>query len=319
MILGSCVLILIITAFLYSKVAIRFNIVDNPNFRSSHTIPTIRGAGILFVFACLLFFLFYGFQYPYFIGGLVLIASVSFVDDIITLGSGTRLIAQFAAIAALFFEIEALQELPLLYLAVLLVLSLGFINIFNFMDGINGITGIYALSVLIPLWYANHYIATYTSEEFLWLLMLSILIFGYSNFRKKAKVFAGDVGSVSLGLTLVFLLTRLAMATEHYYYFMFVFVYALDGGFTILERLLYQKENIFKPHRRHLYQLMTDTLKMPHMLTSLYYGVAQLLISAGVIFAVSTGLELWIFVAIPLVTVLYALFKFKLQRQKKMA
>lgn len=131
---------LIIASLVYLKLAEHFNIVDKPNERSSHTIPTIRGGGILFLGALWLYFISSGFQYPYLILGATLIGGISFIDDLKTLSSKLRLPFQFFAIALVLIEIGMLTDSWWL-LVLVLIIGVGFINIYNFMDGINGITG----------------------------------------------------------------------------------------------------------------------------------------------------------------------------------
>ena len=109
------------------------------------------------------------------------------------------------------------------------------------------------------------------------------MIFAFFNFRKKAKVFAGDVGSITIGLTVIFILAKVIYETQNGFYALFGIVYAIDGGLTLIERLVIRKENIFKPHRRHLYQIMVDSQKIGHIATSMIYGILQLAICALVI------------------------------------
>ena len=80
--------ILLAAELLYFRIADRFNIIDKPNERSSHTRITLRGGGIVFYLGALVYFLFPGFEYPWFILGLSGIALVSFIDDIHSLPDG---------------------------------------------------------------------------------------------------------------------------------------------------------------------------------------------------------------------------------------
>ncbi len=73
--------LLVLLELAYFCVADRFNIIDKPNLRSSHTSIVLRGGGIIFLFGAWLFFSFFGFQYPWFILGLSLVGLVSFIDD----------------------------------------------------------------------------------------------------------------------------------------------------------------------------------------------------------------------------------------------
>ena len=152
------------------------------------------------------------------------------------------------------------------------------------MDGINGITGIYSLSILIAILHVNkYYVPNFVDINLIYLMIISIMIFAFFNFRKKAKVFAGDVGSITIGLTVIFLLAKVIYETQNGIYALFGIVYAIDGGLTLIERLVIRNENIFKPHRRHLYQIMVDSKKFGHITTSIIYGILQLAICALVI------------------------------------
>ena len=89
--------LLLIAELVYFRIADRFNIIDKPNERSSHTSVVLRGGGIIFLIGMWVWSAFYGFQYPWFLAGLTLVAGVSFVDDIRSLPDSVRLVAQFAA------------------------------------------------------------------------------------------------------------------------------------------------------------------------------------------------------------------------------
>ena len=75
-------LLLLVAEMGYFRLADRFNIIDRPNERSSHTRITLRGGGIVFYFGALLYFIGNGFEYPWFMAGLTLITAVSFTDDV---------------------------------------------------------------------------------------------------------------------------------------------------------------------------------------------------------------------------------------------
>src|SRR5690606_40269982 len=91
-------LALFILHLLYFKVADRFNIIDKPNGRSSHTTISLRGGGIIFYLRALVYFFVSGFQYPWFFLGLTLMTVVSFMDDIFTLSNKIRLLIHFSSV-----------------------------------------------------------------------------------------------------------------------------------------------------------------------------------------------------------------------------
>lgn len=270
-------LLLLAAEWVYFRLADRFDIIDKPNERSSHTRITWRGGGIVFYVGALVYFVGSGFEYPWFIGGLTLIAGVSFVDDIRSVAPKIRLILHFTAMVLLFYQL-GMEELPWWYIPLALVVCTGIINAYNFMDGINGITGGYSLIVLGALAYVNEFRVSFVEPQLLWGMLLAVAVFCLFNFRKRAKCFAGDVGSVGIAFVILFLLGKLILQTGDPGYIILLVVYGVDSMLTIIHRLMLH-ENIGLPHRKHLYQLMANELKIPHTLVSLFYMLLQ-----GVVF-----------------------------------
>ena len=91
---------------LYFRLADNFNIIDKPNERSSHTRITLRGGGIVFPVGILIYFFSNGFEYLWFVSGLLLIAGVSFVDDIRGVSQKARLLFHMTAMLLLFCQWE---------------------------------------------------------------------------------------------------------------------------------------------------------------------------------------------------------------------
>ena len=279
------ILIILIALFvielLYFKLADHFNIIDKPNSRSSHTALTIRGGGIIFGIAAILFFCLYQFQYPFFIAGLFVISLISFLDDILTLNNKVRLLVHLLAVALMFYQLDLFSmEWYLLIFAAIFVI--GTINAYNFMDGINGITGSYSLIAIGSLYYINKNIMAFTSNELLLIIGLSLIVFNFFNFRKTAKCFAGDVGSVSIAFIILFLLLQLVIKTENLSYLLLLLVYGLDAVTTIIFRLI-RKENIFEAHRSHFYQYWVNERKVSHLLVSLIYALIQVTINVLIV------------------------------------
>jgi UDP-N-acetylmuramyl pentapeptide phosphotransferase/UDP-N-acetylglucosamine-1-phosphate transferase len=150
----------------------------------------------------------------------------------------------------------------------------GAMNIYNFMDGVNGMTGGYSLVVALALLYVNEFQVHFANSSLLGYVILSILVFNIFNFRRHAKCFAGDVGSMSIGFILVYFVLRMALRGQSMEWMVFLAVYAVDGGLTILHRILL-KENLMKPHKKHAYQIMANELKMPHLVVSGIYMALQ--------------------------------------------
>lgn len=274
--------LLVVLELLYFRVADYCNIIDKPNERSSHTRITLRGGGIIFLLAMILHAAFWSVSYPYFLGGLCLICVISFIDDIHSVSSKVRLVFHFSAMLLLFFQWGLFQHFPLWYILVALVFCTGIINAYNFMDGINGITGGYSLVAVVTLWFVNEQIQTFVDANCLYVVLLSLLVFNFFNFRSKAKCFAGDVGSVGIAFILLFFLGRLILVTGSMYWIIFLAVYGVDSVLTIIHRIMLH-ENIFQPHRKHAYQLMANELHIPHVYVSAFYMALQLIINVGAI------------------------------------
>ena len=277
-----CIIILVllfVAELFYFRVADKFNIIDKPNERSSHSRITLRGGGIIFYFGALAYFLSNHWEYPWFMLALTLITFISFVDDIRSTSQGLRLVFHFTAMALMFYQ-WGLFSLSWWWIIIALIICTGIINAYNFMDGINGITGGYSLVILGALAYINSEITTFVEPALINTVLCSVLVFCFFNFRKKAKCFAGDVGSVSIAFILLFLIGKLIIKTEDFSWIILLSVYGVDSVLTIIHRLMLH-ENIGLPHRKHMYQLMANELKIPHVGVSLIYMGAQALVILG--------------------------------------
>ncbi len=277
--------VLFLAELLYFKVADYFNIIDKPNERSSHTQITLRGGGVIFYFGALLFFILSEFQYPYFFIGLTLITVISFLDDVFTLSNKIRIFIHFFSILLMLYQVGILQQ-PFWIIGIALILCVGIINAYNFMDGINGITVSNSLAVLLLLAIVNHQVY-FVSQDLIIYSMIASVVFGFFNFRQKAKCFAGDVGSVSMAFIILFLLTKLILQTENPIYILFLSVYGIDSIWTIFRRLL-KKENIFQAHRTHLYQILANENQTNKLLVSGLYGIIQLILGFIIIYSTTT-------------------------------
>lgn len=282
--------LLLLLELLYFRIADKFNIIDKPNQRSSHTHITLRGGGIIFLLGMWIYAAFYGIQYPYFLIGLTAIAGISFIDDICSVPNKVRLFIQFVAMFLLFYEWGILSLSSWWMILVALVCCVGVINAYNFMDGINGITGGYSLAILLPLWVLNESIH-FMDAHLLVVAMISVGVFSLFNFRKRAKCFAGDVGAVGIAFILLFAIGSLVLKTGDFRYIFLLTLYGADTILTIIHRILLH-ENIGVAHRKHAYQIMANELKLPHVVVSAIYMGLQLLIAAGLIWLPCSG---WVY------------------------
>lgn len=281
--------VLFLLELLYFRIADRFNIIDKPNERSSHTKIVLRGGGIIFTIALWVWSVIYSFPYPWLLAGTTLAAALSFIDDIHSLSFKLRLVVQFVAMFLVFMDVGLLMSfdnwmIRIMVLFVAMFVAVWAANLYNFMDGINGITGGYSVAMIIPLLLLNRKYA-FMEESLLVVIELSLLVFCFFNFRTKAKCFAGDVGSIGIATILVFCMGKLMLQTGDLTWVVFFIVYGVDSNFTIMHRLMLH-ENIGGAHRKHAYQLMANELKMKHVTVSIIYMVMQLAISLIAIYVI---------------------------------
>lgn len=341
--------LLIITALLlilelaYFKIADHFNIIDKPNERSSHSSIVLRGGGIIFSLSMVAWAVMMGVQgewqmvsdYLPFLCGLLLVAGVSFWDDVRSLPDSVRLVVQFTAMVLMFWSMGIMHWNMWWIVAIALIVCVGATNVINFMDGINGITAGYALAVLVPLALVNGcpigsgmtgvesgmtaigsgMTGGFIDQSYLIVAIIGVLVFCLFNFRPKgkAKCFAGDVGSISIAFIMLFAIGRLVVQTQDVTYLIFLLVYGIDGCLTICHRIMLH-ENLGEAHRKHAYQLMANELKIGHVKVSLLYMAMQLAVSLGFIYLCpDTVLAHWIYLlgAIIVLAVAYVLFKKK--------
>lgn len=294
----------------YFKIADKFNIIDKPNERSSHTTIVLRGGGNIFTISMIawaIMMIVMGKDFvPYlpFLCGLILVAGISFVDDIHSLPDSLRMTVQVVSILLMFWSAGLYTAINPCWLMVLIVVvalffCVGATNFINFMDGINGITAAYSFAMLLPILLLNRCLG-FIEESYLIVAILGIIVFSIFNFRPKgkAKCFAGDVGSIGIAFIILFALGSLMLATKDVTYIVFFLIYGIDGTLTIIHRIMLH-ENLGQAHRKHAYQLMANELGMSHVVVSLLYMGMQLAVSLGFIYLCpDTLLAHWIYLVI---------------------
>ena len=146
----------------------------------------------------------------------------------------------------------------------------------------------------------------FVEADFIYTVICSVMVFCFFNFRKKAKCFAGDVGSVSIAFIILFLIGKLIIQTGDFSWIVLLSVYGVDSVLTIIHRLILH-ENIGLPHRKHLYQIMANELKIPHVVVSAIYMALQLLIAIGLLWL---PLSHWVyfFLVIGVLVIVYICF-----------
>lgn len=306
-------ILLIIAELVYFRIADKYNIIDKPNQRSSHSTIVLRGGGIIFLIGAWVWSAFFGFEYPWFLVGLTLVAGVSFIDDIRSLPDSVRLVAQFSAAAMAFYQLDILHWDMWWIVLVALVVYVGATNIINFMDGINGITAGYSLAVLAPLAIVNiNFHQSAVNLSLIYSTIIAAVVFCLFNFRPKgrARCFAGDVGSIGIAFIMLFLLGQVIMRTGDITWLIFLLVYGVDGCFTIMHRIMLH-ENLGEAHRKHAFQIMANELKIGHVKVTLLYMAMQLAVSLGFVYLCpNTALYHWMYLigALAVLAIAYVLF-----------
>ncbi|WP_407412452.1 MraY family glycosyltransferase [Acinetobacter sp.] len=252
--------------------ALKKNIIDNPNERSSHTVPTPRGGGVAVVCSYLLglALLIYTQQLTFHIGltlilsGFV-IALLGFLDDHGHINALLRLAIHFlVAIAVVislggFTNVSVFNGFELGFIAnIIAVLFLVWLlNLYNFMDGINGIASIEAISTTISMAIIYSLLNVSANVDIIWLLSACVLGFLLWNFPR-AKIFMGDACSGFLGLILGIL--ALVALKENIALFcgwiICLGVFIVDATYTLIKRVL-NGYKMYDAHRSHTYQIIS--------------------------------------------------------------
>ena len=206
-----------------------------------------------------------------------MLAACSFFDDLLQLKVWIRLVVQFISVMFLVFQFN-LFSMPLWVVACFMIFAVGIINGYNFMDGINGITAAYSVSVLGIFLYINTYTLHFISGLMILFALMSVVVFGFFNFRNRAIAFSGDVGSICMGYIIVVILTSYILTVKDFSAIIFIIVYLTDIVMTILRRII-EKENIFRPHHKHIYQLLNRNWGINQLKLASCYSFLQIVIS----------------------------------------
>lgn len=270
-------LILLLIALIYYRYAKKVGIVDRPNHRSSHSEVTVRGGGIIFPIAVVLWWFVNDYIHTWMVIGIVWISTISLLDDLYTLSRKLRFGIQFMALSMAFYDLGLFEQQPYWSLPILYFIALGIINAINFMDGINGITGLYSLAFFGSLLVVNQYMPIF-DESLIQFVIMGVSVFLIFNLRKKALMFAGDIGSISIAYLMIYFLTQWYLAGHAWTIVFMLLVYGADSFLTLGQRLV-RGEKVTEPHRSHLYQLMANQLGWQHVLIALGFAIAQLVIN----------------------------------------
>lgn len=298
-------------AWLVSKAGPGWGLIDAPTERSSHTHPTPKGGGVGILLAFGAAGLFLGVS-PFFLLPAFLLALTSLAGDRLPLSPRLRLLVQFLAAGVVVGHGAAGGLFPgWLGVAAALIYVVGTANFYNFMDGINGIaglTGVIAFSLL-----ANH---GYSGGKDVGLTTLcaglAAACLGFLPFNcPRAKVFMGDVGSILLGFVYAAVVVTFAGSLgEGLVLMSYLFPFYADELLTMVERLV-DRQSLFRPHRRHLYQVLVNEGGLPHWQVAAGYGFVQVVVGVLVPSLVGppVGLVLFLFF------VLFALGNYRIKQR----
>lgn len=270
-------LVLLLMGIVYFFLAKKFQIVDKPNHRSSHSRITVRGGGILIPISVLLWWFVYDFNHTWMVLGLLWISSISFLDDLYEISKKLRFGVQFLALSMCFYDLDLFGSFPLYTFPIFYFIALGILNSVNFMDGINGITGLYGM-IFFGTFLVLDSKLELIDPSLIHYLLLALCVFLLFNLRKKALMFAGDIGSISMAYMMIFLLTKWYIATQSWTIILLLMVYGLDVFLTMIQRFR-RGEKLLEPHRSHLYQRLVNERKIPHILIAISYAFLQALIN----------------------------------------
>ncbi|MFG0321327.1 glycosyltransferase family 4 protein [Pseudomonas sp. zjy_13] len=252
------------------RYALAKSILDIPNARSSHVIPTPRGGGVAIVVSFIAVLAFLGFQGNESARALLalagaggLVAIIGFMDDHGHIAARWRLLGHFIAAFWALYWLGGLAplsvfswtlELGVFGTVLAAIYLVWMLNLYNFMDGIDGIASVEAICVCIgaclTYWLAGH---THLMTLPL-LLAMAVLGFLFWNFPP-ARIFMGDAGSGFLGIVLGVLSLQAAWASSQLFWCWLILlgVFVVDATFTLLRRLS-RGEKLYEAHRSHAYQ-----------------------------------------------------------------
>ena len=266
----------VLITWIVRMLALRADVIDNPNERSSHTVPTPRGGGLAFV---AIWFIGMTIEFIannveadlYFamLSGLLIVA-VGVVDDVRNVSAKMRLAIQVSASAAALYFLGGFQRLDFgfyvfenvyILTPIALIGFVWFINLFNFLDGIDGYVGLETVFIFI-------FIAVMFQDVYA--LLLSVAVAGFLVWNwQPAKIFMGDVGSTLIGFNVAICMTYYS---NHDQLSVFIFLiitsaFWFDATYTLIKRWR-NRENLGEAHRKHAYQRITQS-GFSHQKTSL--------------------------------------------------
>lgn len=310
------------------RLAIRRHILDHPNERSLHSVPTPRGGGlgivVLVIGTALVFGLVNGFDRQslvYVVAG-ILLAWLGWQDDVRSLSSRMRFVAQALAVTLAMLglgyftsvTIPLFGELNLGWVGIPITFLwiLGLVNAYNFMDGIDGLAGGVALSAGLGWMILSSTFGGLENSLAFWIaLSIAAGSLGFLGHNwPPARIFMGDVASTFLGFS--FAVLPLISAKQGGDPLMFgtavLWTFVMDAGLTFIRRLA-NREDVFAAHRTHLYQRLVSSGIRPAFVSTLF--ILLTLLGAGLSIAWSRGFHSiapFIIFGLPVIWILLSIY-----------
>ena len=287
LLLTGCFCLSLLLTFLMIKFSQKFNLLDTPNSRSSHTLPTPRGGGIAFIITFTIGLLVYYFNTMLNVDYVLaicsaglLVAFIGFLDDKYDLKASLRLFVHLISALTILFLVgvpEFFSEssglnnnfiFKIIISIVLVLFLVWMLNLFNFMDGIDGIASFEAISVTLVM--AS---LTFLFSELLWLpfifTLFSCCLLGFAFFNfPKAKIFMGDAGSGFIGITIgaFVIISGLENIKLLWAWLILLSVFISDATVTLLMRLC-RGYKPYEAHNLHVYQKLSRKFKSHKVVT----------------------------------------------------
>lgn len=287
----ASLIIILLAEIAYYAIASYFRIGAPVTPRSSHRTFTATGGGVAVVVAVVCYWVGWSPQVTseeeLMLAGGLLLGVVSYCDDLSNLSPKLRLFIHAIVVGGVYYQCLVGGHYD--YFLLLMIFGVGIVNAFNFMDGINGMLAGYGAVVLATLICVLSVLGS-PMVTLLSLILASLLIFAFFNFRTRALLFSGDVGAITVGFFVFCGLAQAIMTTYNVSMIVFVAVFIVDTLFTIIQRL-FAGEHILEPHRRHLYQSLTLRRHVPQLYVSSAYALLQAVINV-LWFVIPVGLRL---------------------------
>ena len=319
----------------FRRWGLKSQLLDIPNERSSHTEPVPHGAGLVIVVICLLtyipisIFVSGTFSWGYFVGAL-LIALISFLDDIYSIPFLWRLLVHSLAAILLIADLETWHGITMLgklnlgnfgYLLTFMWI-VWMVNSYNFMDGIDGLAGLQAVIAGLGWLILGHILGMPAIYLFSGIIASASLGFLLHNWNP-AKIFMGDVGSAFLGFTfaaLPLLARTLASKSPDLLPIaavLFVWFFLFDSVVTLFRRAI-RGEKIWTAHREHLFQKLVSS-GLSHRRVTVVYGILASILSISVLLSVQfrDDIGLAMFPVVVVLTTILLLLVYKIRGSKQ--